>query len=123
MTVLDDLIKLGFQPVTEWVMKGDRIGLASFGWQDHGGWLYAFVVEGKVSYIGFTDRVLRSRMSDYAHINNSQTTRIRQLITAELKAGRSVQVYGWKEGNKDVLIAEETKLRARYRLFLPWNRD
>lgn len=120
MTVLDDLITLGFQPVTEWVMKGDRIGPASFGWQDHGGWLYAFVVEGEVRYIGLTDRVLRSRMSDYSHINNSQTTRLRESITAELKAGRSVQVYGWKEGSKDVLIAKESKLRAKY--LPPWNR-
>ena len=120
MTVLDELIKLGFQPVTEWVMKGDRIGPTSFGWQDHGGWLYAFVVEGEVCYIGLTDRVLRSRMSDYAHIKNSQTTRLRELITAELKAGRSVQVYGWKESSKDVLVTEESKLRAKY--LPPWNR-
>jgi hypothetical protein len=119
-TVLNNLITLGFQPVTEWVLKGDRIGPASFDWQDHGGWLYAFVVEGEVCYIGLTDRVLRSRMSDYAHIKNLQTTRLRELITAELKAGRSVQVYGWKEGGKDALIAEESKLRAKYRP--PWNR-
>jgi len=59
-------------------------------------------------------------MSDYAHINNSQTNRLRELIISELKAGRLVEVYGWKEGNRDVLIVEESKLRARYRP--PWNR-
>jgi len=72
MTILESLIELGFEPVTEWVMKGPKIGPRSFDWKDHGGWLYTFVVDGKVKYSGLTDRVLRGRMSDYSHIKNRQ---------------------------------------------------
>ena len=120
MTVLEELVQLGFEPVTEWVMKGAKIGLRAFDWSDHGGWLYAFVVDGEVKYIGLTDRVLRSRMSDYAHMKHSQTTRLRNAIIAELEAGRSVQVFGWKESKRDALIAEEDRLRTKYRPV--WNR-
>src|SRR5579859_5349630 len=73
MTVLEELIELGFEPVTEWVMKGAKIRPRTLDWKDHGGWLYAFVVDGEVKYIGLTSRVLRSRMDDYSHIPNSQT--------------------------------------------------
>jgi hypothetical protein len=52
-------------------MKGPKIGPLSFDWKDHGGWLYAFVVDGEVKYIGLTGRVLRGRMDDYSHIPNS----------------------------------------------------
>ena len=120
MAVLEELIQFGFEPVTEWIMKGDKIGPRSFDWKDHGGWLYAFVVDGEVKYIGLTDRVLRSRMSDYSHINNSQTKRLRGNIVTELMAGRAVRVFGWKQPDKNALIVEEDHLRAKYRP--PWNR-
>ena len=120
MTVLDDLLQFGYQPVTEWVMKNEKVRPASFTWKDYDGWLYAFVVDGEVRYIGLTDRVLRSRMSDYTHMKHTQTARLRGLIAAELEAGRRVQVFGWKQNSKAVLFAEEERLRAKYRP--PWNR-
>jgi hypothetical protein len=120
MTVLDELIQIGFESITRWILKGDKIGPISFKWQDHGGWLYAFVVEGEVKYIGLTNRVLRSRMSDYAHINNSQTDRLRGLIVNMLAAGQDVHVFGWRQKDTKILMAEEARLRAAYRP--PWNR-
>jgi hypothetical protein len=90
MTVLDEIIRIDFESITQWVLKGDKIGPISFKCQDHGGWLYAFAVEGEVKYIGLTNRVLRSRMSDYVHINNSQTDRPRRLIVNMLAAGQVV---------------------------------
>lgn len=120
MAVLEELIELGFELVTEWVMKGAKIGPRTFDWKDHGGWLYAFVVDGEVKYIGFTSRVLRSRMGDYSHIQNSQTTRLRKIIIAELAAGRSVEVFGKREFSNDVLVAEEARVRTIY--WPPWNR-
>ena len=101
-------------------MKGEKIGPRSFDWKDHSGWLYAFVVDGEVKYIGLTDRVLRSRMSDYSHIKNTQTIRLRELIVDELRAGRIVQVFGLREPNTVKLVAEESRLRAAHRP--PWNR-
>ena len=120
MAVLDELVQFGFALVTEWVLKGDKIGPRSFDWTDHGGWLYAFVVEGDVRYIGLTSRVLRSRMSDYSHIQNSQTDRLRELIRGELISGRAVQVFGWRQRDQAILESEEARLRAVHRP--PWNR-
>lgn len=120
MTVLDDLIQIGFKPITEWTLKGDKIKPVPIKWHSHSCWLYAFTVDGEVRYIGLSDRVLQSRLDDYSYIRNSQTTRLRKLIQAELQAAHSVQIYGCKQPDKAVLIAEEERLRARYRP--PWNR-
>jgi hypothetical protein len=120
MSVFDDIVQFGFEAVTQWIIKGEKIGPASFKWLDHSGWLYAFLVEEEVRYIGLTDRVLRSRMGDYSHINNSQTNRLRGLIRGELEAGRVVDVFGWKQRDINILKIEEVRLRATYRP--PWNR-
>jgi hypothetical protein len=120
MTVLQGLIQLGFEPITEWIIKGSKIGPLGLDWEDHGGWLYAFVVDGEVKYIGLTDRVLRSRMGDYSHIKNTQTTGLREKIMTELSVGRRVHVFGWRQPDKSILIAEELRLRAEHRP--PWNR-
>lgn len=120
MTILDELTKEGFEPITEWVLKGTRIGPKSFDWPDHSGWLYAFVIDGEVKYIGLTTRVLRSRMSDYSHIKNSQTDDKRALVLEALSKGRRVHVFGLKHRDETTLAAAEARLRALYRP--PWNR-
>jgi len=33
MTILESLIQFGFEPVTEWVMKGSKIGPRNFDWK------------------------------------------------------------------------------------------
>jgi hypothetical protein len=85
--------RLGFSPVTQWVMKGEKISPESFKWEDHGGWLYAFVVEGEVKYTCLTNRVLRGRLGDYSHRRNSQTDRLRGLIMNELAALAAASTY------------------------------
>jgi excinuclease UvrABC nuclease subunit len=117
---LDDLAAHGFELVTEWILKGPKIGPRTFDWKDDSGWLYAFVIKDQVQYIGLTTRVLRSRMSDYSHITNSQTVRIRELIFAALSGGESVLVYGLKQRNETELKAHETRLLNQFRP--PWNR-
>ena len=97
-----------------------QIKPSSTAWDNHGGWLYAFVVDGEVKYVGLANRVLRSRLDEYTHMKNSQTVRLRGLIAVELAAGRPVQIYGWKQSNKAMLFAEEERLRGKYRP--PWNR-
>lgn len=96
MTVLEELIRIGFEPITEWVMKGDKIALRTLDWKQNGGWLYAFVVNDEVRYIGLTNRVLRSRMDDYRDQKSSQTMRLREAISAELNDGRRRDT--WLEG-------------------------
>lgn len=114
-TNLDKLIQLGFEPVTEWIMKGGRIGPPHFKWRDHSGCLYAFVVSGEVKYVGLTSRILRSRMSDYSHINNSQTNGLRDKIVAELAAGRRVEIFRLKQSDPVVLATDEARLRRELR--------
>lgn len=111
MSKLADLIRLGFEPITTWVLAEGRIKLDSLKWQDHGGWLYAFIVDDEVQYIGLTNRVLRSRMDDYRHLKLSQTSRVRALILQELEAGGSVAIYGCKHADAGVMAAEELRLR------------
>lgn len=120
MSGLDEMIGLGFEPVTEWVMKGDRIAPRSSDWSDHGGWLYAFVIAGEVKYIGLTTRVLRSRIRYYSHIKNSQTNHLRELVSEALSRGARVDIYGLRQHDEAVLVAEEARLRALYPP--PWNR-
>jgi hypothetical protein len=108
----DDLHQLGFKLITEWISKKDKIGLSNLRWEDHSEWLYSFVVDRDVKYIGMTERVLRSRMDDYRDLKNTQTTRLREHITAELAAARTVQIFGRKERDPK---AEEAILRAKYR--------
>ncbi len=93
-------------------------GLCSFEWEDYGGWLYPFVIENSVKYIGLTR--LRSRMSNYSHIRQSQTERLRRLIHTELIAGRIVHVFGLKEADSATLLREESRLISLHRP--PWNR-
>jgi len=119
MAALDEFVQVGFKPITKWILKRNTIGPASFQWKDHSGWLYVFAVDGDARYVGLTTRVLRSRLSDYAHTMEFHTTRLREAIIAELNAGRSVEIYGRRENRKHVLRAEEARLRAVYRL--PWN--
>ncbi len=118
MTVLlDELFGLGFEQVTEWIRDGAKIRLADLSWQEHGGWIYAFTVDEEVKYIGMTDRVLRSRMDNYRDAKHEQTSRLRELILAELSTGRRVQIYGRRQRSPRV---EETSLIAHYRP--SWNR-
>jgi hypothetical protein len=121
MTILNELIAQGFEPITEWVLKGDRIGPRSFDWKDHSGWIYAFVIDGDVKYIGLTTRVLRSRMSDYSPIRNAQTDRIRALVLDALSSGKCVEVFGLRQRDEVVLATEEARLRMLHRP--SWNRN
>ncbi|RYG62465.1 GIY-YIG nuclease family protein [bacterium] len=89
--------------------------------------LYAFVVNGKVRYIGKTRRALAKRMYKYSRFATSQITNERNhgRIRAALEEGRAVDVYALVEwepieyrglpvdlaaGLEDVLIARMSPL-------------
>jgi hypothetical protein len=114
------LVNDGFQPITTWLECNGSIKLASLNWSDAGGWIYAFVIDKAVKYVGLTDRVLRSRMDDYRHIKEEQCVRMREQILAELQAGHVVTIYGKPTSDKERLIADEDRYRRE--LLPPWNR-
>jgi hypothetical protein len=113
-------VELGFEPITEWVIRKDKIKLQNLQWQDHAGWLYAFVVNDQVKYVGLTTRILRSRMDDYSYIREEQCAHKRTLILAEINAGNRVQVFGRRFADEQELIAAESSLRQTFDL--EWNR-
>lgn len=81
----------GFEPITKWIADNERIKLESLAWNDVSGWIYAFVVNDRVRYIGITTMALRSRMDSYRDLAND---RVRSLIRNCLEAGDCVEIYG-----------------------------
>lgn len=116
---VDELTSLGFRPLTEWLMRGQKVKAANK-WKDASGWLYAFVVNTDVRYIGMTERILVSRIDDYSYIKSSQTVHKRQLVMSELVAGNRVWIYGLQVPDAEVLKIEELRLRKLFNP--PWNR-
>ena len=88
-----DLRQRGFQHVTSWEFRNGAIKPASLNWEDVSGWIYAFVAEGSVRYIGITTSVLRSRLDGYSYQIND---RVGGLIRESLQAGCLVSIYGLK---------------------------
>lgn len=116
--VYSDLAKHGFEHVTRWVRHNDTIKLESLAWKETAGWIYAFVSEGRVRYVGITTMVLRSRMDSYAHLSND---RVRPLILQCLNKGQEVEIYGLRRQgvSKSDLEMEESQLMKSLRT--DWN--
>lgn len=105
----EQLASLGFEPVTTWEPHKGSIRLASFAWPETSGWIYAFVSEGCVRYVGIATTVLRSRMDGYRHQLND---RVGALIRRNLDLGFEVEIYGIRKpgATKEQLEIEETHL-------------
>lgn len=129
MSGLAGLVEKGFEPITEWIPRGHGIGVATLRWEECGGWIYAFVVDGTVKYIGITGGVLRTRLDQYRNGKDSygyesQCGRIRSEIIRELSARRTVEIYGSRRPNwtMDALKADENLLIDEFRPLGIWNR-
>ena len=88
MTALN---QTGFMYLTDWMLKGETIKPDTVSWDTTAGWIYAFVVDTQVCYIGITTGVLRSRLDSYSYQIND---RVGACIKAELQSGRIVEIYG-----------------------------
>ena len=113
--MLDELIKTGFEPITEWLLTNRGIALAGLDWNENSGWLYAFVVGDEAKYVGLTRGVLRSRMDNYRDQKQDQGQRIRECIVHELEGGAVVKIYGLPINDPEFLVREEERLRAQLR--------
>ena len=127
MEALEELLQLGFEPITLWLVREARIKPASVTWQDTSGWVYAFAVDHTLKYVGKTVRLLRERLDDYtagkdAYGHETQCGRINSLIAAELSMRRSVDIYGWKERSTALVAAKENYVLTKYRGLHLWNR-
>ena len=108
----------GFERLTQWVMNNERIKLESLAWDEVAGWVYAFVANQRVRYIGITQNVLRSRMDSYRDLKDD---RVRSLIRRYLESGELVEIYGIRrQGVHPIdLELEESALIAKYET--DWN--
>lgn len=90
---VDVLIDAGFQKLGSWIATQDGIGLDSPA-PKHGG-VYAFVVGGKVMYVGLTRMGFHRRMYNYQRGNVRQRTshRINEIIAAHVSGGTAIEVY------------------------------
>jgi hypothetical protein len=129
MQAPEELLGHGFRLIAQWTLDGQGIRLTTIDWGESGGWLYMFVVDGAVEYIGLTGGVLRTRLDQYrdgkdAYGHETQCGRIKAAIANQLKAHRVVEIYGLKKPfcTKEVLASEEKRLISAYRDSGLWNR-
>ncbi len=87
------LEQAGFVRLGSWAAVDGRIALDTPAPRDPG--VYAFVIDGKVMYVGVTHASFHQRMGNYRLGNTSQRTssRINLKIAEELAGGRRVEIY------------------------------
>ena len=103
------LQRCGFEFLTCWELRNGKIKPQSLAWDDCSGWIYAFVTDGRIRYIGIATTVLRSRLDGYAYQIND---RVGALIGALLNGGAKVDIFGMRRRgvSKTELEAEESSL-------------
>lgn len=113
-----ELASKGFARLTHWEVHKDRIKPNSLKWKDSAGWIYAFVAEGRVRYVGITTMVLRSRLDAYSHHIGDK---VREYIRTCLLQGHEVEIFGTRRPaiEKAALESEESKLMKDFRT--DWN--
>ena len=89
---LDTQLKaLGFERLSRWIPHKEKTKLESLSWKECAGWIYAFVAQGRVRYVGITTMVLRSRIDAYRDMKDD---RVRRLILDRLANDEDVELYG-----------------------------
>jgi len=117
--LLEDYRRFGFEPQAQVIASGARFTTAHRAWTSRPGWLYAFVSDGRVMYVGLTINPLGARVDQYRH-GGDQCARVRQHIVDELAAGREVWLYGRPVDDREEMQREEARLRRDFKP--PWNR-
>ncbi len=104
-----ELQKRGFQRLTRWELLNGRVKPHTLDWDNCSGWIYAFVADRRVRYIGIATTVLRSRLDGYSYQTND---RVGACIKELLESGAEVEIFGTKRAreSKSELEAEESEL-------------
>jgi hypothetical protein len=99
----------GFVRLTVWSLLKGRIKPSSCEWDTCPGWIYAFLTDGHVRYLGIATTVLRSRLDGYSYqLNDVVGARVMQA----LKDGCNVEIFGTRRPGapKPQLEVEESGL-------------
>lgn len=114
VSMLRQLRKYGFSRLTEWELRAGKCKPVVTDWDLVAGWIYAFVTDVRVRYIGIATTVLRSRLDGYSYqLNDSVGRSIRE----HLGGGGAVEIYGVQrcEVAKADLESEESQLIAAFK--------
>ncbi|WP_187276711.1 GIY-YIG nuclease family protein [Methylobacterium sp. WL30] len=88
------LIVGGFTPAGYWQLKPDSSRAVFHGDAPKERGVYAYLVDGVISYVGSAQIGIRVRLRRYVLADNKRTSmRVRQAIESELRAGRTVEVF------------------------------
>ncbi|MCL2846004.1 MAG: hypothetical protein FWE23_11260 [Chitinivibrionia bacterium] len=99
---LNSITELGFEKVGEWVLKNGKIeAVLNEDKRAQENFIYAFVVNEKVMYIGKTSRTLKARMQNYTNCDESQTANVRicEEVKNILKNSGEVLIYAMPNGD------------------------
>ena len=94
---LKKIITLGFEKVGRWFWEDDDLNFELSRHAKEKNILYAFVVDGKVMYIGKSIQTLHKRIYLYKNCGPSQRTniRVRDKLRESLKSGFQVLIYAF----------------------------
>ena len=94
MHVICRLTDIGFHPIGKWVLNNDKL-CNTIKDTTPSSFLYAFVVNGEVKYIGKSRQTIKERFNGYINPGKSQTTNINnnKNIKAQLRQGKDVEIY------------------------------
>jgi len=96
---MNKLIEIGFQHVGRWRLCESGLELCLDRMVDVSPAMYAFVVDGRVKYVGKTMRALGRRLYGYRNPGKSQRTnrRVRNEIVNTLRADQQVDVFAFAD--------------------------
>lgn len=84
----------GFVQVGDWRLNEDRSRAVFHGDAPKEAGVYAYLVDGVISYVGSAQRGLKRRLRHYVLADNKRTSmRVREAITVKLLAGHAVEVF------------------------------
>lgn len=126
---VERLTKVGFEVVGRWIKGSDDLHLTLERWQDISPALYAFVVHGKVMYVGKTAQTLRQRLAGYRRPGPTQTTniRVRAKMVEVLGSVPEIQIMAFRDSGLQTYGAFKIDMPAALeddiirQLNPPWN--
>lgn len=112
------LLDSGFEELSEWEIRHDRIKPVHLDWDETSGWIYAYATDNSVKYVGITTSVLRSRLDNYSYFKNDK---VGALIKSELASGAKIGIYGLRRHAIPKVDLEKEELVLIHSLRAEWN--
>ncbi len=112
------LLESGFEELSEWEIRHEKIKPVHLNWEETSGWIYAYATDESVKYVGITTNVLRTRLDNYSHFRND---RVGALIKEILKSGTGIGIYGLRRHAIPQADLEKEESALIHSLKAEWN--